>query len=182
MSDVDTFVKAGRAARRSYASAPETQFDFGPYSVSSQVTIRTGLPRQGVAGGKCRLNVTDPASGSSIVCEFERVGMPLGFELMHGIAGNVDGEPFVVRRTRGPRLLRRDRTVDVSGAVGLSVGYEYRQSAIRSDDDPGRLLWTSSSGGLLSLDASHREAAVICVLVVNAVDQSSSLRRFLHFL
>jgi hypothetical protein len=180
MSDMDTFVKAGRPARRSYASGPETQFDFGPYSITSQVTIRTGLPRRGVAGGKCRLKVTDPDSGSSSVCEFERVGMPLGFELMHGIAGNVDGEPFVVRRTRWPRLRRRHRTVDVSGAVSLSVGYEHRQSVIRSSEDPAPLLWTSSSGGLLSLDASHREAAVICVLVVNALDQSSSLRRFVH--
>jgi hypothetical protein len=57
----------------------------------------------------------------------------------------------------------------VSGAVDLSLGYEHRH-------------WTSSSGGLLSPDATHREASVICILVVNAVEQSSSLVRFLHFL
>lgn len=177
---VDAF-KAGRAARRSFASAPRAEFDFGPYRVTSEVTVPTGLPRRGV-GSKTRLEVLEPASGSTVVCEFERVGMPIGSELLHGIAGSVAGEPFLVRRTGGPKLRRRDRVVAVSGAVDLSLGYEHRQSVIRASGDGARVLWTSTSGGLLSRDASHREAAVICVLVVNAVDQSSSLLRFLPFL
>lgn len=116
------------------------------------------------------------------MCEFERVGMPLGSELMHGIAGSVDGEPFLVRRTGGPHLRRRHRVVHVSGAVDLSLGYEHHHSVIRAGGDRTGVLWTSTSGGLLSRDASHREATVICALVVNAVDQSSSLLRFLPFL
>lgn len=182
MLELDGFVRAGRPRGRSYWAAPPAEYDFGPYRVSEQNTIRTGLPRRGVAGGKCRLDVLDPASGSSVVCEFDRVGMPLGSELMHGIAGRLDGEPFLVRRTSGLRLRRKDRVVHVSGAVDLSLGYEHRRSEIRAGGDGDRVLWTSTSGGLLSHDASHREAAVVCVLVVNAVDQSSSLLRFLPFL
>lgn len=73
------------------------------------------------------------------------------------------------------------RVVEISGAVGLSLGYERRQSMIRRADD-STLVWTSASGGLLSLDVDLREAAVICMLVVNSVQQSSSMLRFLHFL
>lgn len=178
MLDMDDFVKAGRAARRSFASAPRAEFDFGPYRVTSEVTIPTGLPRRGV-GSKTRLEVLDPRSASTIVCELERVGMPLGSELLHGIAGSLDGEPLMVRRHGGPKLRRKDRVVDVSGAVDLVLGYEHRHSVIRDSGNPARVLWTSTSGGSLSPDATHREAAVICVLIVNAVDQSSSLLRFL---
>lgn len=181
MLDVEGFVQTGRPDR-TYASAPQAEFDFGPYRVSSQVSIRSGLPRRGVAGGECRLTVVDVASGSKVECRFERVGMPLGSELMHGIAGSLDDDPFTVRRTTGPQLCRRDRIIHVTGPVDLTVGYEHRRSVIRAAKNPARLLWTSSSGGLLSRDTSHREAAVICVLVVNSVDESSSLWRFLPFL
>lgn len=182
MPEADHFIRAGRPARRSYGSAPTAQFDFGPYRVTSHVELRAGLPRRGVAGGKSRFEVVDPASGESLVCEFDRVGMPLGAELMHGIAGRLDCESFSVRRTGGPRLWRKDRVVHVSGAVDLSLGYEHRHSVIRAGGEGTRVLWRSTSGGLLSRDASQREAAVICALVVNAVDQSSSMLRFLPFL
>jgi hypothetical protein len=180
MLEVEGFVKAGRPKGRSYWSDPPTEFDFGPYRVESRVTIPTGVPRRGV-GSKTWLDVVDPGSGSRLACEFDRVGTPIGFELMHGIAGQVGGDPFLVRRAGGPRLRRKHRVVHVSGAVDLRIGYEHRRSVIRAGDG-GRVLWTSSSGGLLSPSASHREAAVICILVVNAVDQSSSLLRFLPFL
>lgn len=106
--------------------------------------------------------------------------MPLMTELRCGVAGSVDGEPFSVRRTGGLGLRRRDRVVEISGAVGLSLGYEHRRSVICRADD-STLVWTSASGGLLSPDVSLREAAVICMVVVNSVHQSSSMLRFLHF-
>lgn len=58
--------------------------------------------------------------------------MPIGLELLHGIAGRIDGEPFLVRRNGGPELRRKDRVIEVSGAVDLSLGYEHRQSVIAS--------------------------------------------------
>lgn len=175
---MDDFVNAGSAARRSFASAPRAEFDFGPYRVTSEVTVPTGLPRRG-AGSKTWLEVLDPVSRSTVVCEFERVGMPIGSESLHGIGGNVAGGSFLVRRNGGPKLRRKDRVVEVSGMVDLALGYEHRRSVIRAKGDPARVLWTAMSGGLLSRDASHREAAVICALVVSSVDQSSSLLRFL---
>lgn len=181
MLEVEGFVNAGGRPRgRTLWSAPPAEFDFGPYRVTREVTVRTGLPRKG-AGSRCQLTVVEAPSGSSVECELERVGMPLMTELRRGIAGTVDGEPFTVRRTGGLGLRRRDRVVEISGAVGLSLGYERRQTMIRRADD-STLVWTSASGGLLSLDVDLREAAVICMLVVNSVQQSSSMLRFLHFL
>ena len=101
-------------------------------------------------GSRTRLDVLNPASGARIVCEFDRVGMPIGSELMHGIAGSVEGETFLVRRTGGPRPRRKDRVVQVSGAVHLSLGYERRHAVIRAGADRTRVLWTSMSGGMLA--------------------------------
>ena len=177
----EDFVRAGRAGEAFVA--PTAEFDFGPFRVKSQITHQSGLlPRRGVAGSKCHLNVSDSASDTAVVCELERVGMPLGRELLHGIQGSLDGQPFLVRRTARVRLRRRDRVVHVSGAIDLTLGYESRSTTLRVGGPAGRLLWTSSSGGLLARDATHREAAVACVLVVNSVDQSGSLLRFLSFL
>lgn len=182
MVDVDGFVNAGRPRGRSRWSAPPPEFEFGPYSVSRDTTIRVGLPRRGVAGGETHLVVTHSGTGYRAICELERVGMPLMSELKHGIRGSVDGEPFVVRRTGGLQLRRKDRLVVVSGVVNLSLSYEHGRSVIHGRGERALLLWTSSSGGLLSRDATHKEAAVVCMLVVNAFEQSTSLTRFLHFL
>jgi len=181
MLEIAGFVTAGRLLRRSYWENPPAEFGFGGYRVHSQFSIPTGLPRRGV-GSRTRLDVVDPATDARLVCELDRVGMPLMAELMVGIEGPLNREPFLVRRTGGPRLRRRARVVSVTGPVDLSLGYEHHHSVIHAGGERPRLLWTSSSGGLLSRAATHREVSVICALVVNGIEQSSPLARFLHFL
>lgn len=180
MLSADGLSPAGRPRGRTPWSAPPAQFKFGRFNVTRKTFVRTGLPKKGVAGSSTCLVVVDPSTAQA-VCEFDRVGMPLMSELWHGIAGRLDGEAFSVRRTTGPRLRRRDRTVEVSGAVSLRLSYESRESVIRRGVD-GPMLWTSRSGGQLSDDASLAEGAVACALIVNAVHQSSSPFRFLRFL
>lgn len=101
------------------------------------------------------------------------------WELKRGIGGRVDGDAFTLQRRGGPRLRRRNRMLHVCGAVDLRVGFQGRHAVIWSGADD-RLLWASASGGRLSAPVSHRDAAVICVLVVNGIEQSTSLWRWLQ--
>jgi hypothetical protein len=102
-------------------------------------------------------------------------------ELIRGIAGSLNDQAVMVRRLHGPRLTRKNRTVRVSGPMELIIAYERPYTTIRSADDAA-IVWTSRSGGLLIADASLEEATLVCSLVVNAVDQSSSLWRYAAFI
>jgi hypothetical protein len=148
--------------------------------VACEVKSMPGLPRKGVAGSQTFVQLFDPSTAVVSMCRLDRVGMRLGSELILGVEGAVDGQPFTVRRLSRFALLRSRRTLHVSGVVDLLVCYRRFEKTVRSGARPEAVLWTSRSGGRMSNQASIEEAGVICALVINDFPSASSfLARFL---